>query len=91
VALLHLFFQAVEMAVWAMYLLPVCFVLWTVLAFVPKYRIVGAVITSLVAVASLIEFFLVGGPIKLDQLFIPALSVAGLFLSLWLTWNAARG
>jgi hypothetical protein len=66
---------------------------WSVgltLAFLPKYRLIGALGMAFVATASLIGVFVATGvPKALGELFIPALSLAGLLVNLWLIWAGA--
>lgn len=72
---------------WGMWLILALLIAWLILAFVPKYRFIGALLMALVAVASLVEFFVTMKSPEIGDLFFPLLSVTGLFLNLWLAWD----
>ena len=86
--LYHLAIRLLKLMDWGIVLIPIFATLWLVLAFIPQYRVYGAACTALVAVASLVGMFAIGsGQLKTDALFFPALSFAGLLISLWLVWK----
>ena len=89
-----LFFYALkhiyDTLVWGYWLVLPGFVIWLILAFLPKYRLIGASGMAIIAVISLIELFAAAGPPKSpDDLFIPVISLGGLSLNLWLIWSEA--
>jgi hypothetical protein len=86
--LLYLLIHAVRMLEWGIYLIAAALVIWITLAFVPKYRWVGAIGMAVIALVSLVEFFVAtGAPKTANDLSLPILSVAGLALNLWLVWD----
>jgi hypothetical protein len=85
--LYYLFIYCLRLLDWGIWIILAVALLWLALAFVPKYRIIGAVIMALVALTSLIEIFVMTGPPKFDGLFFPALSLTSLFLNIWIIWD----
>jgi hypothetical protein len=86
--LFYLLVQAVRMLEWGFGIVLLVVVAWIALAFVPKYRWLGALGMGVLAVVSLIEIFAATGPPKsLDDLSFPMLSVIGLALNAWLVWD----
>ena len=87
-ALFHFLIRILQALDWAIWLVPFFLALWLALAFIPKYRFLGALMTVITAITSLIEIFVASSePIRLDNIFFPALSMAGLLISLWLVWD----
>jgi len=84
-ALFFLLVNAVRLLEWGILLILASLMIWLTLAFVPKYRFIGALGMSLVALATLTEFFIVWWPPRSPgDLFLPFISLTGLFLNLWL-------
>jgi hypothetical protein len=80
--------QAYHTLVWGWWMVVPGLLIWLSLAFFPKYRILGAGFMALVSAASIVEFFVATGlPRVADDLFIPAISLVGLSLSVWLIWS----
>lgn len=89
--LFYLFTRALQILEWGGWLIPAGAIVWLVLAFWRMSRVVGAFGTALVAAVSLAELLVVTGPPKAPgELFIPALSLVGLLIELWLVWDGAR-
>jgi hypothetical protein len=86
-ALRFLYHYFVRMMDWGIWVFIVTVIVWIAFAFMPKYRFVGAAFMGLVAIASVIEYFIAMGFPKIGDLFLPLLSVAGLFLNMWIIWN----
>ena len=77
---------------WAYWFIFPAILVWLALAFIAKYRWLGALGMSVVAIASLIEFFAIGGPPKsINELFFPVMSASGLALNIWLAWDGING
>src|SRR5271170_472829 len=81
-----LYHYFVRMMAWGLWLVVTVSIVWLAFAFMPKYRFVGASIMGVVALASLIEFFVVIGPSKLGDFFFPIISFAGLSINIWIVW-----
>jgi hypothetical protein len=86
--LYYLLIYCLRMLDWGVWVILAVALLWLALVFVPKYRIIGAVIMALVALASLIEMLVMTGPPKLDGLFFPSLSLIALAINIWIAWDS---
>jgi hypothetical protein len=80
------FMRFLDLFEWLFAIVVPVLVIWLVLAFVPKYRIIGESGAALAAAASIFMMFAYGSPPRLDQLFVPIISFVGLALNLWLIW-----
>jgi hypothetical protein len=88
--LIYLLARALEVLEWGGWFTVGGGIIWLTLAFLPKYRMIGALGIALLAMVSLVEFFVATGlPKAPGELFIPALSLAGLIVNLWLVWDSA--
>jgi hypothetical protein len=88
--LFFLLVRALQVLEWSGWFIVGGGIVWLVLAFLPKFRLVGAVSMAVMATASLVELFVVTGvPKEAGEFFIPALSLAGLLINLWLVWDSA--
>ncbi len=75
---------------WLMFVVAPALIVWLVLAFLAKYRRIGAGGMGLVAVVALIEFVVFYGPVRTISegcLFSVPL-IAGLALNGWMVWEA---
>ena len=80
----------VRMLEWGIWLILALVLVWVTMAFLPRYRWIGAVGMGLLALASLVEIFAVTGPPRsLDDLSFPALSVLALAVNIWLVCDGA--
>jgi hypothetical protein len=75
---------------WVIFIVAPALVGWLVLAFVAKYRWVGASGMGLVAVATLAAFVATWGFVRTltDGGFLTVFAVLGLGICLWITWDA---
>jgi len=88
--LLFVMVRLLDTLIWAMWILLPLVIVWLVLAFLPKYRLIGASAMAGIALVSIVEMCVVAGSFKdPNNLFIPGLSLSGLFLNGWIVWSDA--
>jgi hypothetical protein len=89
-ALFYLLVQAVRMMEWGVWVIAAAVLLWLTLAFVPKYRWLGAIAMAVVAVVALVEMLTAtGAPKSAEDLSVPLLSLTGFLINVWLVWDGA--
>jgi hypothetical protein len=86
--LVYLLVQAVQMMEWGIYVILAALALWITLAFIDKYRWLGALGMAVVAVLSLVVMLVTtSAPKSVGELWFPAMSAAGLAINVWLIWD----
>jgi hypothetical protein len=81
------FFRFLQLFDWLFVIILPVVILWLLLAFVPKYRVIGEGGMATIGAFSLILMFALGPHLEIpDDLFFPIISVAGFALNLWLIW-----
>ncbi|HEX4139975.1 MAG TPA: hypothetical protein VHY09_06475 [Candidatus Methylacidiphilales bacterium] len=77
---------------WALFVVAPMLLVWLVLAFVAKYRWIGAGGMALAAVATLVSFLASMGIVRMvtEGDFFTAIAVVGLALNVWIVWDGWR-